>query len=135
VPSHLQPKKLTKANKRRAFDLMMDRVAALAKEESMAVTPERCREIAGDPATRQSAGFSTYGYWLINRLSGCADGPAVLALWREIAWNKAGSPIKGFSLQCEDFEDAERRLLYAIQNTSEQPGAADRDIPWPNRLR
>jgi hypothetical protein len=123
--SHLQPKKLSKADKRRALELMMDRISALAEEERVSVTPERCGEIASDPLTRRSAGFSTYGYWLINRLTGRTDGPAILALWREIAWNKSGSPIQGFSLRYEEFENDERLLLHAIGNPSESPDAAD----------
>jgi hypothetical protein len=111
---HLKAKKLTKADKRRAVDLMADRMAALANEEGVAVAPERCLEIATDPNTRRSAGFSTYGHWLINRLSGRTDGPAILALWREIAWDKQGSPIHGFVLRYEDFEGAERLLLRAL---------------------
>jgi hypothetical protein len=117
--SHLQPKKLTKADKRRAFELMIDRIAALAEEENVAVTPDCCRALAGDPDTRRSAGYSTYGYWLINRLSGHTDGPAILGLWREIAWNKRGSPIQGFSLRYEDSASAERSLLRAMQNIAE----------------
>jgi hypothetical protein len=114
--SHLQPKKLTKADKRRAVELMLDRIAALAEEECLAVTPERCSRIAGDPETRRFAAYSTYGYWLINRLSGYTEGPAVLALWREIAWNEKGSPIQGFSLRYEDFASAELSLLRAMEH-------------------
>jgi hypothetical protein len=114
--------KLTKADKGRAFELMTDRIAALAEEEKVAVTPERCRSIAGDPETRRFSAYSTYGYWLINRLDGHTDGPAVLALWRLIAWNEKGSPIQGFSLRYEDFASAEHSLLRAMEHITERSG-------------
>jgi hypothetical protein len=62
-------------------------------------------------STRRSAAYSTYGYWLIQRLEGESDGPAVLALWREIAWSRAGSPLPNFQLEFEDFVAAEELLI------------------------
>jgi hypothetical protein len=117
--AHLQPKKLRSADKRRAVELMTERVAALAEEEKLAYSVERCRAVTTGPETRRAAGYSTYGYWLINRLSGHTDGPAILALWRKIAWNKAGSPIQGFLLSYEDFAAAESLLVRALANTGE----------------
>jgi hypothetical protein len=126
--SHLQPKKLTKSDKRRAIKLMGDRVAALAQEEGIVADRERVHNIVTDSDTRRAAGFSTYGFWLINRLSGSTDGPSILALWREIAWNRKGSPIQGFKMRYEDFELAEESLIQALRNASEQS-----DTPEPGR--
>lgn len=116
---HLQPKKLTKANKHRANELMEERVAALATEEGLFASPEQCHGIVNDSSMRRFAAYSTYGQWLINRLSGYADGPAILALWREIAWTRMGSSIQGFSLRYEDFEFAEKELARVLQNNPE----------------
>ncbi|MFO0938383.1 MAG: hypothetical protein U0798_17910 [Gemmataceae bacterium] len=118
--SHLQPKKLTKADKQRAMDLMVGRLIELAVEENLTVTPKLGHEIASHPETRRSCGFSAYGHWLIQRLSGITDGPAILALWREIAWNKTGSPIQGFSLRAEEFETAEKQLINTLLGENEQ---------------
>jgi hypothetical protein len=112
---HLQPKKLAKADKRRADELLVGRLAALAEEEGLSVAPERFVNILADLTTRRIAAFSTYGQWLINRLSGETDGPAILALWREMAWTRAGSPIQGISLQLEDFQRAEKTLIQALR--------------------
>ncbi len=112
--SHLQAKKLLKSDKFRAVELMAERVTALAEEEGLAISPERIESVVTDLATRRSAAFSAYGQWLINRLAGATDGPSVLALWREIAWNRSGSPIQGFELKLEDFQSAERELLGII---------------------
>lgn len=116
---HLQPKKLSKSDKRRAGELIVERVAALATEEGLFASPEQCHGIANDSSTRRFAAYSTYGQWLINRLSGFTDGPAILALWREIAWTRMGSPIQGFSLRYEDFEFAEKELVRVLQNNPE----------------
>jgi hypothetical protein len=121
--SHLRPKKLRNADKRRALELMMDRVATLAEEKKISLSVECCRIMTSDPETRRAVGYSTYGYWLIERLSGHTDGPAILALWREIAWNKAGSPIQGFTLRYEDFDAAESVIHREIHNAAEElPG-------------
>ena len=76
---HLQPKKLVRADKRRADQLMIDRVAALAKEEALEAAPNRFTDMVNEFGTRRSAAFSAYGQWLINRLAGQTDGPAILA--------------------------------------------------------
>ena len=115
---HLQPKKLTKRDKHRATNLMVDRVTALALEEGTSLKSEDAMSIAQNHETRRSAGYSAYGYWLIKRMEGFSDGKSVLALWREIAWHPTGSPIKGFKLRYEDFVDAEESLITAIHSTS-----------------
>jgi hypothetical protein len=113
--SILQPKKLTKRDKERALDLMADRVTALAREEGIAAQPEHVLAVVRGNETRRQAAYSAYGYWLIRRLEGDTDGKAVLSLWREIAWNRTGSPIQGFTLRYGDFIDAEASLVDALQ--------------------
>jgi hypothetical protein len=112
--SHLQPMKLTKRDKTRAVDLMIDRVSTLAFEEGVHLEHEEARAIVLDFATRRMAGYSAYGYWLIKRMEGITDGKSVLALWREIAWNKSGSPIKNFKLRYKDFANAEELIVQAM---------------------
>jgi len=111
---HLQPKKLYRSDKQRAKDLMIDRVLALAAEHKIEVSQLDAQEVVVNESTRRSAGYSTYGHWLIQRLDGYSDGPAVLALWREIAWNRKGSPIHGFQLLADDFVDAENAILKSL---------------------
>lgn len=111
---HLKVKQPTHRDKQRARKLMADRLQQLALEHSLRVSREQAETIAAAPATRRSAGFSAYGHWLIKRLDGLTDGPAVLALWREIAWRRSGSPIANFVLRYEDFERAERELVQAM---------------------
>ena len=112
---HLQTKKLSPKMKQRALRLMVDRIQQLAIESGTPVTPDSAEQIATFEQTRRWAGYSAYGHWLIKRLDGLTDGPSILALWREIAWNKSGSPIPKFELKHADFVEAETSLIRAIE--------------------
>jgi hypothetical protein len=113
---HLRPKKLTKRDRQRALDLMAWRVAALAREEGLNTTEDTCRTIATQDETRRHAGYSTYGHWLIRRMDGETDGHSILALWREMAWTRAGSPIKKFELRFDDVVEAEKELVEVLKS-------------------
>lgn len=113
---HLQPKKLDARDKRRADFLMAECVIELAKENAIYIDAPLALQIAKDETTRRYAAYITYGHWLIRRLAGESDGPAILALWRLIAWDPRGGTRRGFTLQLEDFKVAEVELLAAIQD-------------------
>ncbi len=115
---NLQPKKLQPRDKNRAAELMSERIQQLADEEGIAPFPGIAKSVLNDPDLRPSAGYSAYGYWLIQRMAGLTDGPAILALWREIAWNRLGSPLKDFKLRQEDFIAAERSLVERLRTSS-----------------
>ena len=87
---------------------MADRVTALAREEEIAAQSHHVAGVVHGSETRRHAAYSAYGYWLIRRLEGDADGKAILVLG-EIAWSRAGSPVKGFKLRYQDFMGAKRR--------------------------
>jgi hypothetical protein len=127
---HLRPKKLTRRDKERATRLMVDRVAALAREERIAATDTAVTAIVHGDETRRPAAYSTYGHWLIRRLERDTDGTAVLALWREIAWKRTGSPIPKFRLRYEDFVEAEKVVAEALRSMVEVESGSDlRDGP------
>src|SRR5262245_56257839 len=107
---HLRAKKLTRRDRDRANQLMISRVTALASEEGIETSEQDAAAIVRGDETRRSAGYSAYGHWLIRRLEGDTDGKAVLALWREIAWKRTGSPMKTFQIRYKDFVDAEMSL-------------------------
>jgi hypothetical protein len=44
-----------------------------------------------------------------------SDGPAILALWRLIAWDPRGGMRPNFELKLDDFRAAEGQLLDAMQ--------------------
>lgn len=53
----------------------------------------------------------TYGYDLLDRMRGIANGPGVLALWRGFAWSLQGSPKKKFTLTADRIMSAQASIL------------------------
>lgn len=113
--SHLRPKALTKRDKKRAGELMRDRLITLGKEQGVEVSNDQVDAFMKDEIQRKKVAYSTYGDWLIRRLDGQTDGPALLVLWREIAWERSGSPIQGFELRLKDFTKAEADLIAGLR--------------------
>lgn len=113
---HLKAKKLYAGDKRRADFLMSQCVTELAKENGLDIDDELTTQLVTNETTRRYAAYIAYGHWLIRRLSGESDGPAILALWRLIAWDRRGGMRVGFTLQIDDFMAAEKQLLSAIQD-------------------
>ena len=112
---HLRAKKLYARDKKRADLLMSDYVFRLAGENGFDIEYDFAQKIAIEAKTRRSAAYVTYAYWLIQRLSGESEGPAVLALWRLIAWHPSGGMRKRFQFRVEDVRQAEEQILEAIQ--------------------
>jgi len=115
---HLRTKKLRAYDKRRALDLMVRRGAALASEHDHSIDDEIARSYLDDAGLRRAMGYSAYGETLLERLGGTVEGPVVLALWREIAWSRQGSPLKDFTLDVGDFVTAERLILDTVDAAS-----------------
>ena len=97
---------------------MVERLLHLAHENGMEITEPFAVQLVNDQSTRRSAAYVAYGYWLIQRLVGESDGPAILALWRLIAWDPRGGMRPGFSLELDDFKLAEDQLLEAIKDAT-----------------
>ncbi|MDX1961925.1 MAG: hypothetical protein SFX18_02150 [Pirellulales bacterium] len=114
--SHLHPKKLYARDKRRADYLMSECIAELASENGLKIDEEMTTRLVTDEKTRRNCAYLAYGHWLIKRLSGESDGPAILALWRLIAWDSRGGMRSGFTLQLNDFHMAETELISTIKN-------------------
>ncbi len=112
--SHLKPKKVTTADKRRAKSLILDRLCDLATEEGFPFSRSDAVALIEDKEHRRAACYSAYGFWLIQRTNGITDGSSILALWREIAWTPLGSPRKGFQIQFKDFVNSENLLVASI---------------------
>ena len=113
---HLQAKKLYARDKRRADHLMSEFVIELADHHRMDINDEIATRIVNGTTTRRPAAYMTYGQWLISRLDGVSDGPAILALWRLIAWDPRGGIRRGFELELDDFKVSEAALVSAIKN-------------------
>jgi hypothetical protein len=111
---HLQTKKITGRDKRRANVLMGDFLARFARDKGVELGDECIDQLVAGEETRRPLAYLTYGYWLIERLSGDSDGPAILALWRIIAWEPRGGTRPGFKLELNDILEAEKTIAAAI---------------------
>ena len=58
--------------------------------------------------------MATYVYELIRRSSFASQGSGILALWREIAWDKT-APRKGFVLKAKDVLQAETLICEKLK--------------------
>jgi len=112
---HLQTKKLYARDKRRADVLMAESLGELANANSLRLTEQQAQQLVTHQHTRRQAAYVAYGKSLIERLSGDSDGPAVLAIWRLIAWDPRGGMRPNFTLDVNDFKAAEDELLSAIR--------------------
>lgn len=113
--SHIKAKKLTSSDKKRAMLLMSYRLAELAHEHDLKLTTRDAEALIANPEHRIAAAYSTYGYWLIQRMKGVTDGPSILALWHQFAWTDAGSPRNDFKLRFDDFNTSEDMLLMSMR--------------------
>lgn len=93
----------------------------LARENGVEINERQAMQFVTDQSTRRSAAYITYAHWLILRLAGESDGPAILALWRLIAWDPRGGMRRDFTLELDDFKLAEVQLLAAIKDATQVP--------------
>lgn len=107
---HLKTKKVTRRDKERARKIKLNALEQLSREHNARIDQERAEKLLDSPETSLLA----YGQQLIERTHGRSYGPAVLALWREIAWEKTGAPKKDFQLEPEAILRAEQLLVDKI---------------------
>jgi hypothetical protein len=87
----------------------------LAAEHRLKAGNVNIDDVLADRQALEDASLVAYGYDLLQREKGIANGPAVLALWRTFAWNESGSPKHGFRLKANVIVDAEYRLLSLLK--------------------
>ena len=107
---HLQTKKVTADDKRRARKMKIAAVRDMAAEHAVTATDEEVDAIVDDRRLNEAVSLVTYGRDLLRRMRGIAAGPAVLVLWRGFAWTDSGSPKKKYRLKADAILDSERQL-------------------------
>lgn len=112
---HLRAKKLSARDKRRADVLIRQSLTELAAQNDLDLADGQAEKILTNPDTKRQAAYIAYGHWLVRRLSGDSDGPAILALWRLIAWDPRGGIRRGFKLKLEDFILAENNFISTMK--------------------
>ena len=112
--SHLQPKKIYRRDKVRARKIKIQALQQLAFKCDTRLDQQQAEALIDSPDSAMDASLIAYGQQLVARTRGISDGPAVLVLWREIAWDTT-APKKNFQLEAEDILTAQesfaKRLL------------------------
>lgn len=112
---HLRARKVSRRDKERARKLKVAALQQLALEQSTSQDQKELENLIDSPDIRTEISLVAYGLQLIARTNGRSDGPAVLALWREIAWNQSGSPKKDFKLEAENILKAKELVAQRIR--------------------
>jgi hypothetical protein len=111
---NLKTKKLYRRDKERARKLKLFALKQLALERQTHLDDKQAAMLIDSPETAESVSLIAYGQQLVARTRGITEGPAVLALWREVAWNNKGAPKKNFQLEVEDILRAEESIANKI---------------------
>ena len=114
--SHLKPKKLTKKNKDRAKKLKLNALRQLCLDVNIEWQEDFIKFLAEDIDSYEEAAIIAYSYELVRRAKGVVEGPAVLALWREFAWNKSGGPKKNFYFDIETALKAKEKIVKRLRD-------------------
>ncbi|MBL8858787.1 MAG: hypothetical protein JNL28_09800 [Planctomycetes bacterium] len=121
---HLETRKLTPADKKRASKMQARYLAQLALDHGLFVTNARIAELVEAPDIDEATALAAYSVELLARCSGVPSTPASLALWRKFAWKKAGSPKQDFAFRAEEVLAAEARLLRVMQTAARDADGA-----------
>jgi len=119
-PRHLRPKSLGHADKERAMKLRVRRMEMLAREEGLPSYELLIKASLEDQEVKHFASYAAYGSALLDRLKGISGERAVLALWRDFAWTRNGSPDPNFKLNVSAILKAEQSLLQILHQHLEQ---------------
>ena len=111
---NLTTKRISPADKRRAEKLRMSTLKQMALDNGTSLIEAKAAELLTDDRIREDSSLVAYGYDLLGRMRGIANGPAILSLWRGFAWTKSGSPKPKFKLDAQCICDAEERLATAV---------------------
>jgi hypothetical protein len=109
----LRAKKVSRHDKTRARKLKLAVLQRLAQEHDIHLDLQKAEQFLESDCGPHIS-MVTYGQQLVARTLGKSEGPSVLALWRELAWEKTGAPKKNFHLEADDILDAERVVVGKI---------------------
>lgn len=118
APQLLRAKSLAPHDRKRAAKLRLRRLEELALESGLPFHEERARSILGIEKSRLATSISAYASAMLDRIKGFSDGPAVLALWRDFAWTRNGSPDRKFKLNAKLVLESELHLVAQLNTTA-----------------
>ena len=117
--SHLQPKKVYRRDKARARKMKIFALQQLAFRCDTHLDQQQAEKFVDSPDSAMEVSLIAYGQQLVARTRGFSVGPAVLALWREIAWDKT-APKKNFQLEAEKILTAQDLLAKKLSGSNSQ---------------
>lgn len=112
---HLKTRKVLPADKKKAQALRRHAVLNLAAGHQLQVREAEIDKLLQQAPVREQASLYAYALDMLQRQQGIANGAAVLALWRDFAWNEHGSPKPRFQLKAENLIQAEASLLKILR--------------------
>ncbi len=114
--SYLKPKKLTKKDKARAKKLKLNALRQLCLDVDLEWQEEFIENLSENKDTFEETAIIAYSYELVRRAKGVVEGPAVLVLWRDFAWNKSGGPKKNFKFGIEIVTKAKDEIVKRLRD-------------------
>lgn len=110
----LRTKQVTRHDKLRARKLRVAAVRQVALDMERTASDSEAEAIV--EAMFEETALIAYGYELLRRLDGVAEGVATLALWRGFAWTREGSPKKKFEVSATLMIDAEAAVSMRLRD-------------------
>jgi hypothetical protein len=110
---NLDPKTPSKKDMGMARELKRIYVTRLASEAAPGLPPETIETILGRRDLRERVAMATWGAEMLRRSEFASQGEAVLALWREFAWEN-GRPKRRYKLTARTICEAERHIRDAL---------------------
>lgn len=110
----LVPRSPTSKDVRDAKGLKRLYLSDLAVEADVVDPLAAVARVVESSALHQSVALCTWTVELLRRMEFASQGEAVLALWREFAWN-GGAPKKKFQLRPERVLKAEQEVIVAMR--------------------
>ena len=109
----LKTRKVTRGAQESALELKRAFLQALAEDSELALIAEEIEGLLTRQELAPHVALATYAAELLRRSQFASQGKGILALWREIAWEK-GSPRPGFELTAKGVLAAEKAIVGAM---------------------
>jgi hypothetical protein len=113
---NLDPRTPSKKHFGTAFELKRLYLARISSELKPQPPQSVVDSVLGSSELRESIAMATWGTEMLRRSEFASQGEAVLALWRQFAWEK-GQPKRDFRVTARAICAAERRICEALAAT------------------
>jgi hypothetical protein len=112
---HLKTRRVSASDKMRASRLKLDYLRQRALDLNLSIPDLALEKLATSDATSAQVALLAYSTELLARCAGRRSGAASLALWRQFAWSRSGSPKPDFVLRADSIFAAEAEIAQALK--------------------